>query len=145
ADIMDRFQTAGGDVFFAGTFNGHPAGVAAALNTIEQMEDGSIHDKLFKNGAYMAGELYGMVERLGLRAQVAHYGQRFVLYFLERPVDRYSDRLRTDEAKDVAFRRGMMQRGYFCLPRAMKRNHISAAHSDEDLARTLEAAEDVLK
>ena len=40
ADFMDRFQTNRGDVFFAGTYNGHPVGVAAALATIEKMEDG---------------------------------------------------------------------------------------------------------
>jgi len=145
ADIMERFQTAGGDVFFAGTFNGHPSGVAAALRTIEIMEDGQVHDRLFRNGAYVAREIDGMIQRLGLCAHVAHYGSVFVVYFMEPPVNSYTDLLRNDKAKDVAFRTGMMQRGFFCLPLAMKRNHISAAHTDDDLARTLEAAESVLK
>ena len=48
ADLMDRFQTNRGDVFFAGTYNGHPVGVAAALATIQKMEDGSVHERIFR-------------------------------------------------------------------------------------------------
>lgn len=143
--IMDRFQTGGGDVFFAGTYNAHPTAVAAALATIEQMEDGSLHERLFAQGAYMRHELTGIIERLGIRAHVAQYGSVFVLYFCEPPIRSYTDLLRNDTAKDIGFRRGMMERGFFCLPQALKRNHISAAHSEEDLARTLEAAESVLR
>ena len=43
------------------------------------------------------------------------------------------------------FRSEMSKRGIFMLPMAMKRNHISAAHSDADIDRTLNIAEDVLK
>jgi glutamate-1-semialdehyde 2,1-aminomutase len=144
-DLMTRFQTSGGDVFFAGTYNGHPTGVAAALSTIEQMEDGAAHGRLFADGAWVAAELTATIERLRLEAQVAQYGSVFVIYFLAGPVRSYADLLRNDKAKDIRFRRGMIERGFFCLPLPMKRNHISAAHSREDLSRTLQAAEDVLK
>jgi len=143
--LMDRFQTAGGDVFFAGTYNAHPSAVAAALATIAELEDGTVYARLFEQGALMARELSGMLERFGIEAHVAGYGSVFVLYFMEPPVETYSDLLRNDAAMDLRFRRGMMERGCFCLPLPLKRNHISAAHSDEDLAHTLQAAEDVLK
>jgi len=39
----------------------------------------------------------------------------------------------------------MIDRGFFLLPMALKRNHISAAHTQEDADRTLDAAEAVLK
>ncbi len=145
SELMDRFQTNGGDVFFAGTYNAHPTGVAAAIATIEQLEDGTVHERLFRKGRYMAEQLTALVELYGIKAHVAQYGSVFVLYFMEGPVASYTDLLRNDTAKDVQFRRGMMDRGLFCLPTAMKRNHISAAHTDADLDRTLEAAEDVLK
>ncbi|MCC7017023.1 MAG: aspartate aminotransferase family protein [Rhodospirillales bacterium] len=145
AEIMDRFQTAGGDVFFAGTYNGHPTGVAAALATIELLEDGCVHERLFRDGAYIARELSAMLERLGFRAQVRQFGSVFVPYFMEGPIAGYTDLLRNDSEKDLRFRRGMMERGIFMLPIALKRNHLTAAHTAQDIARTLEAAEDVLK
>ena len=49
-DIMERFATAGGDVFFAGTYNAHPHNTAAALATIAEFESGAIHDHLFALG-----------------------------------------------------------------------------------------------
>jgi glutamate-1-semialdehyde 2,1-aminomutase len=143
--IMQRFQTAGGDVFFAGTYNAHPVGVAAALATIAQLESGEVHERLFRFGEQMRTELTAMVERRGVKAHVAQYGSVFVLYFMEPPVESYTDVLRNDTAADLRFRREMGKRGCFCLPLAVKRNHISAAHTQEDLDRTLEAADDVLK
>jgi glutamate-1-semialdehyde 2,1-aminomutase len=145
SDLMMQFQTARGKVFYAGTYNGHPIGVAAALATIEQLEDGSIHETLFQNGAYMARELSAMIQRFGLKAHVAQFGSVFVIYFMEPPVDNYTDLLRNDASKDVAFRRGMMDRDVFMLPMALKRNHITAAYTERDLAITLEHAEDVLR
>jgi glutamate-1-semialdehyde 2,1-aminomutase len=144
-ELMDRFQTNSGDVFFAGTYNAHPSSVAAALATIGELEDGSIYERLFRQGDYVARELSAMIDRHGLNAHVAHYGSVFVLYFMEPPVETYTDLLRNDNAMDLKFRHSMIERGCFCLPLPLKRNHISAAHSDDDLGRTLQAAEDVLR
>ena len=146
ADFMDRFQTnRGGDVFFAGTYNGHPIGVAAALATIEKMEDGKVHEHIFRLGAYFARELQAILERTGIRGHVAHFGSVVVPYFLEGAVETYTDLLSNNAALDVLFRREMVEHGFFLLPMALKRNHISAAHTQEELDRTLEAAEGVLK
>jgi glutamate-1-semialdehyde 2,1-aminomutase len=39
----------------------------------------------------------------------------------------------------------MAERGIFMLPTALKRNHVSAAHTDADIDRTLEVAREVLR
>lgn len=144
-ELMDRFQTNGGDVFFAGTYNAHPVSVSAALATIGVLEGPGVYERLFQQGDHVARELSAMVERYSLKAHVAHYGSVFVLYFMEPPVETYTDLLCNDTDKDLQFRRGMIERGCFFLPLPLKRNHISSAHTDEDIARTLQAAEDVLK
>jgi glutamate-1-semialdehyde 2,1-aminomutase len=144
-ELMDRFQTARGDVFFAGTYNGHPVGTAAALATIEELEDGRVHDHLFRLGEMAARELSGILERRGIRAHVAQFGSVFVPYFMEPPVESYTDLLRNDTARDLRFRKAMVQRRIFMLPLALKRNHVSASHTPEDIAKTLEAADQVLK
>jgi glutamate-1-semialdehyde 2,1-aminomutase len=145
ADFMDRFQTNRGDVFFAGTYNGHPVGVAAALATIEKMEDGQVHEHIFRLGAYFARELQNILTRTGICGHVAHFGSVVVPYFLDGAVETYTDLLSNNAAVDVRFRREMVDRGFFLLPMALKRNHISAAHTQEEVDRTLEAAETVLK
>ena len=144
-ELMDRFVTAGGNVFFAGTYNGHPSGVAAALATIDELERANVHERLFQIGEFMAQELRALISRYGVRAHVAQFGSVVVPYFMEPPVESYNDLLRNNTKLDVHFRREMVNRGIFMLPVALKRNHVTASHTAEDIARTLNAAEDVFR
>ena len=143
--LMEQFISAGGTVFCAGTYNGHPTGVAAALATIGELESGSVHQRLFQAGDWMASELSKIIDRFGICAHVAHFGSVVVPYFMEPPVESYTDLLRNDTRMDVQFRRAMIERGIFMLPAALKRNHLTASHTDEDVTRTLNTAEDVLR
>ena len=60
------------------------------------------------------------------------------------PAVSYRDLLRNDDELYIDFHRGMLDRGFYMLPMALKRNHISAAHTEADIDRTLEAADEVL-
>ncbi len=146
ADLMDRFNThEGGDVFFAGTFNAHPLSTAAALATIEALEDGSVYQHIYSLGDRARRGFADVMETLGITSEVTGFGSVFVTYFMEGPVRDYDDLLRNDAELDVAFRQGMVDRGFFLLPTALKRGHISASHTAEDVDRTVQAAEDVLR
>jgi len=145
-DLMTQFSTVpGGKVFVGGTYNGHPVGTAAALATIAALEDGSVHERLFRLGERARGGLQAIADRLGIPMTVRGFGSVFTPYFMEGEIERYEDLLANDTAKDVAFRSAMTERGIFMLPMPLKRNHVSAAHSEADIDRTLEIAEDVLK
>ena len=143
-DLMEQFNTADGDVFFSGTFNGHPLSMAACLATIEVLEEPGFHQRLFALGARMHAGLAEIIERLSLEAFPSSFGSVFVTYFMQPPARSFTDLLRSDAARYQAFHRGMIDRGFFMLPMNLKRNHISAAHTEEDIDRTLNAAEDVL-
>jgi glutamate-1-semialdehyde 2,1-aminomutase len=148
ADLMDLFNTRpDGTVMFGGTYNGHPMSLAAALATIEILEadDRAIHRRLFRLGQTIEMELRGIVDRLGLVAQPTSFGSVFVCYFTEGEVRSFDDALTSDADLYVAFHRGMTERGFLMLPLNLKRNHLMAAHTDEDVARMLQAAEDVLR
>ncbi len=146
SELMDRFNTrAGGDVFFAGTYNAHPVGCAAALATIETMENQSVHEHVFRLGEKMRQGLREITERLKLKATVAGFGSVFLTYFQEGPIESYNDLLRNDQKLQVAYRRRLMDRGIFKLPLNLKRNHISFSHTDTHVENTLQAAEDVLR
>jgi glutamate-1-semialdehyde 2,1-aminomutase len=80
-----------------------------------------------------------------MKAHVAGFGSVFVVYFMEPPVGSYTDLLRNNSEEDLAFRWGMVDRGIFMHPMCLKRSHVSAAHTQEDVDRTLEAAEQSLK
>ena len=144
-DLMMRFSSAGGDVFVGGTYNGHPVATSAALATINELEDDAVYERLFRLGDKARRGLQEIADRLDIDMTVAGYGSVFVPYFMSGPINRYGDLLRNNSEADVMFRSGMGKRGIFMLPTAMKRNHISAAHTEADVDHTLSVAEDVLK
>src|SRR3954451_20848051 len=60
---MERLNTtAGGDVHFGGTYNGNAAAVEAGLATIEQLEDGRVHEHVFALGERMRSGLTEVAE-----------------------------------------------------------------------------------
>ena len=144
ADLMSRFSTAGGDVMAAGTYNGHPVATSAALATIAELEDGAVHADIFRLGEKARRGLQEIADRLDISMTVAGYGSVFVPYFMTGAISRYADLLRNNTEADTHFRSEMTKRGIFMLPIALKRNHVSAAHTDADIDRTLNIAEDVL-
>lgn len=144
--LMDRFNThPQGDVFFTGTYNGHAVSCAAALATIEILEAGGVHEHLFRLGEEMRKGLKEIVERLKIRATVAGFGSIFLIYFTEGPIDNYTDLLGNDPQLFVKYRQELIELGIFEMPINLKRSHLSFSHTDEHVARTLQAAEDVLK
>jgi glutamate-1-semialdehyde 2,1-aminomutase len=82
---------------------------------------------------------------LGIPMTVARFGSVFVPYFMEPgPIENYTDLLRNSTARDIWFRKKMCEHGIFMIPTALKRNHVSAAHTRTDIDRTLDIARQVL-
>ncbi|PIY48614.1 MAG: hypothetical protein COZ05_02720 [Armatimonadetes bacterium CG_4_10_14_3_um_filter_59_10] len=93
----------------------------------------------------MRSGLTDIAERLGIKATVAGFGSVFLTYFMEPPIENFTDLFRNDADLFVEYRLKMLERGIFKLPMNLKRNHISASHTDKDIDRTLESAEASLK
>jgi glutamate-1-semialdehyde 2,1-aminomutase len=140
ADLMELFSTApDGDVLFAGTFNGHPACVAAALATIRKLEVEPVHEHVYRLGDRVRDGLAEVYRGLGVDAVVAGFGSIFVAYLLEPPVESYADVCRNDAGGFVAIRFELLRSGILELPVSAKRSHLTYAHTDADVDRLLEA------
>ncbi|WP_182903639.1 aspartate aminotransferase family protein [Microbispora sp. H10830] len=142
ADLMDLFSSRpGAPVFFAGTYNGHPAVVAAALATLRKLREEPVHEHVFRLGDRVRAELPPVLASLGVPAVVTGYGSVFVTYFMDRPPKTYDDLLANDTAMFVGYRRRMVDQGVFELPLNLKRSHLSYAHTDADVDRLIEVTE----
>ena len=142
ADILAHCQP-GGDVFFAGTFNAHPVGLAAALATLEILERPSSYAHLFRLGNRLRKGLQEIMQRRSIKATVAGFGSVFLTYFMEPPIERYTDLLRNDETLFLTYRRKLIARGIYKLPVNLKRNYISLSHTETDIDQTLETVDAV--
>jgi glutamate-1-semialdehyde 2,1-aminomutase len=144
-ELLERYTTtADGDVHYGGTFNGNAVAVEAALAVIAELEDGRVHEHLFRLGERMRSGLREIAERAGVPAVVGGFGSLFVLCFMDGPLRTYEDVLRNDTALFMRYRRELVARGVFEMPESLGRSHISAAHTDDDIDRSLEAAEEAL-
>jgi glutamate-1-semialdehyde 2,1-aminomutase len=144
-ELMERYTThPDGDVHFGGTFNGNSVAVEAALATIEQLEDGQVHERLFALGERMRGGLREIASRAGVPAVVGGFGSLFVLCFMDGPLETYEDVLSNDTELFMRYRRELVARGVFEMPESLGRSHISASHTEDDIDRSLAAAEEAL-
>jgi glutamate-1-semialdehyde 2,1-aminomutase len=144
-ELMERYTThPQGDVHFGGTFNGNAVAVEAGLATIEQLEGGRVHEHLFALGERMRNGLREIADRAGIPAVVGGFGSLFVLCFMEGPLETYDDVLRNDTELFMRYRRELVARGVFEMPESLGRSHISASHTEDDIDRSLAAAEEAL-
>jgi glutamate-1-semialdehyde 2,1-aminomutase len=144
-DLMNNFATGGGKALFAGTYNGHPVGMAAGIATVVELEKKQTYAHMFRLGDRVREGLREIFHRLGVPNHIAGFGTIFTAYFMEGPVNSYTDLLRNNNNLDVAFRRELVRRGVLVHPTPLKRNHICAAHTDADIDFTLENAEAALR
>lgn len=142
ADLMESFSTIpGAPVFFAGTYNGHPAIVSAALATLRKLQTEPVHEHIFRLGDRVRAGLTDVFAELGVPAVATGYGSIFVSYFMAGGAPRsYADLLANDAAVFVGYRRRLaLEHGIFELPLNLKRSHISYAHTDADVDALLDA------
>jgi glutamate-1-semialdehyde 2,1-aminomutase len=146
AEIMDRYNThPDGDVQFGGTYNGNGIGVAAALATIAELEAAPVHEHIFRLGDRMREGLAKIGDAAGIPYVVSGYGSLFILLFMEGPLLSFDDAVRGDSQMFVRYREELIKRGVFEEPLSYGRSHISYSHTDEDIDRSLEIAEEALR
>lgn len=144
-EFMQRYNTyPGGDVWFAGTYNGHAVGTAATIATMEIMETEPVHEHIFDLGERMRQGIRDIHNRLGIDAYVAGFGSVWTTYFMNFEPKNYTDLMQNDAELYVKYRKKLLERGFFKMPMNIKRNHISYSHTKEDIDNTLQAIEDVL-
>lgn len=131
----------------AGTYNGHPISVAAAIATIERLleNDGEVYSYLERLGAKTQEGIESILLSRGMTGVVVRQGSAYCLYFMDHePRDWHDLAENHDFDKDLQMRRALVELGVYFFPVATKQCSISAAHTDEDIAFTLEALDQCL-
>ena len=129
-----------GRVLIAGTYSGHPVGVATALTTMERLTEngGEVYERLEKLGRFAQDGIEATLKSLGIEGTVVRQGSAFCTYFMDHaPRDWHDLASHHDFPLDVGMRRAMVDRGVFFFPVATKQCSISAAHTEQDIADTV--------
>lgn len=135
-------------VLLAGTYNGHPVPVAAALATIRKLarDRGAVYKRLESLGQRMQQGLESIIRDHGLEARISRQGSAFCCYFMPKMPQNWHDVVNGHNfAFDLAWRRELVARGIYFLPLAVKQCSLSAAHTEEHVDITLEQVSEAFK
>lgn len=143
-EIMEKMAPAG-PVYQAGTLSGNPVAVSAGLAQLELLEDRKAYPVLEERGAQLERGLKEAAQDAGVPATCNRVGSMITAFFTDRPVRSYADARTSDTELFGRFFRAMLERGVYLAPSQFEAAFISTAHSEEDIARTVEAARESLK
>lgn len=133
-----------GKVIHAGTMNSGNPTVAAALATIELLEEPGLYDRLYQFGERLRMGLAEKAREAGQNMVVQGHGPVLYTSFSdEGPARDFRSVLGHDKAKLGRFIAGMHDRGIRVIGRGLW--YISAAHTAEDIERAIDTAGEVMK
>ena len=137
-DIMSMVAPSG-PIYQAGTLSGNPLAVAAGLAMLRHLKaHPEVYDRLEARAAALCAAALCAAVPAGLT--VNRVGSMFTVFFADRPVTDYESAKLSDTARFGRFFRAMLERGVYLAPSQFEAAFVSAAHSEEDVARTVTAA-----
>ncbi|HEY2012378.1 MAG TPA: glutamate-1-semialdehyde 2,1-aminomutase [Bryobacteraceae bacterium] len=133
ADIMRKVAPAG-PIYQAGTLSGNPLAVAAGLAMLRHLKaHPEVYDRLEKNAAELCASAPAGIT-------VNRVGSMFTFFFTGQAVTDYESAKRSDTARFGRFFRAMLERGIYLAPSQFEAAFLSAAHTAEDIRKTIAAA-----
>jgi glutamate-1-semialdehyde 2,1-aminomutase len=142
ADIMQKVAPLG-PVYQAGTLSGNPLSVSAGLATLQALGP-EVYEHLEVLGARLAAGLRKALLDASVPGSVQRVGSMITLFFHPGPVRCYSDAAASDRDHFAAWHRGMLRRGVYWPASQFETAFISAAHTEQEIDRTVEVAREAL-
>ncbi len=135
-EIMEMVAPVG-RVYQAGTLSGNPVATAAGIETLKILgQQPEIYEELAQNTKKIADTIR---EVFGDRVCVNQIGSLMSVFFTEEKVIDYKSAVSSDTKKYAAYFNDMLGRGIYLAPSQFESMFVSAAHTQEDLQKTIEA------
>lgn len=139
ADIMN-FIAPAGPVYQAGTLSGNPLAMAAGLATLNHLTP-EVYDNLETATQTLVDGILASANKHGIRLCENHVCGMFSFFFGCDRVSNYDDVAGSNVEQFNAFFHKMLAQGIYLAPSAFEAGFLSAQHGDEELQKTIEAAD----
>ncbi len=140
AEIMAHLAPEGG-VYQAGTLSGNPVAMAAGIATLRGTEAQGFYQTLEQRTMQLVEGILEAAGERGIPMRSNRVGAMFGLFFTDRPaVTGFDDVGACDGDRFNRFFHGMLEEGIYLAPSAFEAGFVSAAHSEEDISATVDAA-----
>jgi glutamate-1-semialdehyde 2,1-aminomutase len=142
-EIMERIAPLG-PVYQAGTLSGSPLAIAAGLATLGAL-DAEVYERLEALSSRLQVGLERALRDAHTDGVVQRVGSMLTLFFHRGPVRSWTDAAESDRERFGRFHRSLLARGMYFPPSQFEAAFVSAAHTDDDIDRTIEAASQALE
>lgn len=133
AEVMSHVAPSG-PIYQAGTLSGNPLAVSAGLAMLTYLEQHpEVYTQIDRATEMLCAEKFPGVT-------VNRVGSMFTFFFTEEPVTDYESAKKSDTAKFAKFFRHMLEHGVYLAPSQFEAGFVGTAHTDADIAHTVDAA-----
>ena len=140
-EIMEKIAPIGA-VYQAGTLSGSPLAVAAGIAMLETVSEANFYTELSAKTETLLTGLEERATAAGIPFTTNQLGGMFGCFFSdEEKVSMFSQVMASNMDHFQSYFHTMLQNGVYIAPSAFEAGFISAAHGDEEITTTLDAAE----
>lgn len=129
-----------GPMYQAGTLSGNPVAMAAGAATLEALREPGVYEALEAKASRLAAGLQAVFADAETPLCVNRVGSMMTLFFNAGPVNGWDTVVASDREGFARFFHRMLDEGVYLPPSPFEAMFVSAAHTDADIAATLEAA-----
>ena len=138
-DVMEQLAPLG-PVYQAGTLSGNPVATACGLATLREIRKPGFFEALSARTRALVDGLRAAAQEQGMPFCADSEGGLFGFFLLPRLPQNYREVMQSDAARFNRFFHGLLSRGVYVAPALYEASFVSAAHSEDDIAATLQAA-----
>lgn len=141
AEIMDYIAPTG-PVYQAGTLSGNPVAMTAGLAVLNEISQPGFFEALTEKTTTLVQGLQERADKAGIPFTTSQVGAMFGLFFTDQDkVTSFAQATACDLERFQTFFHLMLEEGVYLAPSAYEAGFVSAAHDDEAIQKTLDAAE----
>jgi glutamate-1-semialdehyde 2,1-aminomutase len=134
-----------GPVYQAGTLSGNPVATACGLATLHEIGKPGFYDALARRTQALVAGLRQAAADEGVPFSGDSEGGMFGFFLLDALPQNYRTVMTTDGAHFNTLFHGLLERGVYIAPALYEAGFVSAAHSDDDISHTVDAARAVFR
>ncbi len=143
-DLMQQIAPTG-PVYQAGTLSGNPVACAAGIATLSILENENPYPKMQRLAQMLSDGTKQNLNDAGIPAALNQIASMMTLFFGIESVTSYAEVMKADAKLYGRYHAAMLQAGVYLAPSAFEAMFVSAAHTEDDIQKTLDAQKNAFK
>ncbi|MBR0261869.1 MAG: glutamate-1-semialdehyde 2,1-aminomutase [Selenomonadaceae bacterium] len=130
-----------GRIYQAGTLSGNPLAMTAGIETLTILLEENLTEKISAKTSKLVAGIKNAAQIANVTIQTPQAGSMFGIFFSDKAVTNYDESAAANQERFKKFFASMLEQKIYLAPSQFETLFMSAAHTDEDIAKTISAAE----